>query len=80
MAAVWDYTDSYIISASNSKEAREIANNDNGGDEHSVHLDNSGRTIGHGNDIWLKPKFAKLKKIGKSDVKRGIVLGSFNAG
>ena len=71
---------SYIISAPTPEEARKIANDDEGGDEINVCLDGKHLKYGVNNGIWLKPKFVKIKKIGKSDVKKGVVMDSFNAG
>lgn len=74
----YDIVLGFVISARDEKEAREEANK-NHGDENSVCLNNTGERI-KTNNIWLNSSFTSIKKIGTSEVKKGIVLRSFNAG
>lgn len=61
----YDEYDSFVISASSSIKARGIAS-ENAGDE-----------CGY---VWTIPKHSKIKKIGKTNQKEGVILASFNAG
>jgi len=60
----YDYTDSMVIIAKSSKEAREIA---------LTYSHDEGK-------IWDNPHLVSCKKIGITRLKKGLVLDSFNAG
>ena len=87
----WDAYWGFIIAAETSQEARKIANGDLkqfydefSGGEQNFDLE-SGKSIYRGNyknNIWLKPKYTKIQKIGiaSKGIKKGVVLADFHAG
>lgn len=89
----WDAYWGFMIAAENAQEAREIANGDlpefydrYSGYEQDWDLESGvwhpKKPIGWKNNIWLKPKYTKIQKIGiaSKGIKKGVILEDYRAG
>ena len=89
----WDAYWGFVIAAETAQEARKIANGDlpefydeYSGSEQDWDLETGDwhpkKTRGWKNNIWLKPKYTKIQKIGiaSKGIKKGVVLADFLSG